>query len=106
MCSIPHTPRWLRQAIRVAVATAALTALAASLPQDVTARGDGGRKARFPDLIAVPNGFGPEGIAIGRGTTFFVGNMFGRGIYRGALRTGRGKVLVASGALRRIRMSE
>ena len=98
MRSIPHPPRWLRQTIRVAIATATLAALAATLPQDVTARGDGGKKARFPDLIAVPNGFGPEGIAIGRGTTFFVGNMFGGALYRGDLRTGRGKVLVASGA--------
>jgi hypothetical protein len=54
-------------------------------------------KTRFPELIAVPNGFGPEGIAIGRGTTLFVGNMFGGAIYLGDLRTGRGTVLVASG---------
>lgn len=55
MRSIPHTPRWLRRTIRVAIATATLAALAATLPHDVTARGDGGKNARFPDLIAVPN---------------------------------------------------
>lgn len=28
-----------------------------------------------PDLIPLPNGFGPEGIAIGNGTTFYVGSL-------------------------------
>jgi sugar lactone lactonase YvrE len=97
MRSIPHTARLLRQTIGVAIATATLAVPAVSLPHNVIAHGDGEIKARFPDLIAVPNGFGPEGIAIGRGTTFFVGNMFGGAIYRGDLRTGRGTVLVASG---------
>ena len=31
-------------------------------------------KAAFPDTIALPNGWQPEGIAIGNGTTFYVGS--------------------------------
>ncbi len=29
----------------------------------------------FPAVISLPDGFQPEGIAIGRGTTFFVGSI-------------------------------
>src|SRR6476660_3043547 len=49
----------------------------------------------FPDVISLPNGFQPEGIAIGRGTTFYVGSIPTGAVYRGDLRTGEGAVLVA-----------
>jgi sugar lactone lactonase YvrE len=45
----------------------------------------------FPDLIQLPAGFGPEGIAVGNGHTFYVGSFFPatRGqILVGDLRTG------------------
>ena len=48
----------------------------------------------FPDLIPLPDGFRPEGIASGRGTSFFVGSIFGGAIYKGDLRTGEGEILV------------
>ena len=48
----------------------------------------------FPETIALPNGFAPEGIAVGRGDTFFVGSIPTGAIYRGSLRTGEGAVLV------------
>jgi sugar lactone lactonase YvrE len=48
----------------------------------------------FPDVIALPTGFQPEGIAIGRGHTFFVGSIPTGAVYRGDLRTGEGAVLV------------
>ena len=48
----------------------------------------------FPNIIPVPDGFYPEGIAVGRGTDFFVGSMLDGDIYRGDLRTGEGAVLV------------
>lgn len=48
----------------------------------------------FPEVIPLPNGFQPEGIAIGRGTTFYVGSIPTGAIYRGDLRTGTGAVLV------------
>jgi len=58
----------------------------------------------FPKIIPLPNGFQPEGIAVGRGTEFFVGSLgrlgedgvtlTGGAIYRGDLRTGQGAILV------------
>ena len=55
-------------------------------------------KASFPDVIALPNGWQPEGIAIGNGTTFYVGSIPTGSIYRGNLRTGKGSTLVAGAA--------
>ncbi len=50
-----------------------------------------------PELIRLPDGFRPEGIAIS-GNTFYVGSIPTGAIYRGDLRTGRGKILFAGGA--------
>jgi outer membrane protein assembly factor BamB len=47
----------------------------------------------FPKLIALPTGFQPEGIAIGR-ETFYVGSIPTGDIYSGDLRTGAGEILV------------
>ncbi|MFO7654144.1 MAG: superoxide dismutase [Candidatus Krumholzibacteriia bacterium] len=49
----------------------------------------------FPAVVPLPDGFHPEGIAGGRGTTFYVGSIAGGAIYRGDLRTGEGELLVA-----------
>ena len=51
-------------------------------------------KAAFPETIALPDGWQPEGIAIGRGTTFYVGSIPTGAIYRGDLRTGQGAPFV------------
>lgn len=48
----------------------------------------------FPGHIQLPDGFRPEGIAVGRGHTFFAGSLGNGSIYRGDLRTGEGAVLV------------
>lgn len=48
----------------------------------------------FPDVIPLPNGFQPEGIAVGMGSTFFVGSIPTGAVYSGDLRTGEGEVLV------------
>ncbi|MBI5841841.1 MAG: SMP-30/gluconolactonase/LRE family protein [Chloroflexi bacterium] len=48
----------------------------------------------FPEVIFLPNGFQPEGIATGRGNTFYVGSIPTGAVYRGDLRTGKGEVLV------------
>lgn len=48
----------------------------------------------FPEVIPLPNGFQPEGIVTGNGTTFFVGSLADGDIYRGDYRTGSGGVLV------------
>ena len=49
----------------------------------------------FPDDISLPNGFQPEGIASGNGSTFYVGSIPTGAVYRGDFRTGTGEVLVA-----------
>lgn len=54
-----------------------------------------GAKAVFPETIPLPNGFRPEGISIGNGTTFYVGSIPTGAVYRGDLRTGEGSLLVA-----------
>ncbi|MBI4673169.1 MAG: superoxide dismutase [Chloroflexi bacterium] len=51
-------------------------------------------KKAFPDVIALPNGFPPEGITIGRGTTLFAGSRTTGAIYQANLRTGKGNILV------------
>jgi sugar lactone lactonase YvrE len=50
----------------------------------------------FPEVIALPAGFQPEGIAVGEGHTFYVGSIPTGAIYRGDLRTGEGTVLPLS----------
>lgn len=49
---------------------------------------------QFPEVIPLPDGFQPEGIATGNGTTFFVGSIPTGAIFRGDYRTGEGEVLV------------
>jgi len=51
-------------------------------------------EATFPETLPLPNGFQPEGISIGNGTTFYVGSIPTGAVYRGDLRTGTGAVLV------------
>ena len=46
----------------------------------------------WPSSIPLPDDFQPEGIAVGQGTTFYVGSLWDGDIYRGDLRTGEGKV--------------
>ncbi|HET6821710.1 MAG TPA: hypothetical protein VFH34_03620 [Anaerolineales bacterium] len=48
----------------------------------------------FPNVIPLPDGFQPEGIATGKGPTFYVGSIPTGAVYRGNLRTGEGDVLV------------
>ena len=44
--------------------------------------------------VPLPNDFQPEGIAVGTGSTFYVGSMHDGDIYRGNLRTGKGAVFI------------
>jgi sugar lactone lactonase YvrE len=50
--------------------------------------------APHPEVISLPNGFNPEGIASGPGTTFFVGSIATGAIYQGDFLTGTGEILV------------
>lgn len=52
-------------------------------------------KEQFPAPIDLPDGFFPEGIAVGKGSTFYVGSLADGSIYKGDLRTGQGAVLTA-----------
>jgi hypothetical protein len=44
----------------------------------------------FPQVVQLPTGFQPEGIEVGRGTTFYVGSVANGALFRGNLRTGKG----------------
>ena len=61
-----------------------------SLPAAASAN----QSTQFPDIIPLPNGFQPEGIVIGRGTTIFAGSLADGSIYQANLRTGEGDILV------------
>ena len=47
-----------------------------------------------PETIPLPNGWQPEGIATGKGNSFYSGSRATGAIYRGSLRSGKGEVLV------------
>jgi len=80
--------RPIRSITLLALAVGALLATAASPAAE----------RPFPETIALPNGFAPEGVAVGRGETFYVGSIPTGAIYRGSLRTGDGAVLVPAAA--------
>jgi sugar lactone lactonase YvrE len=50
--------------------------------------------ATFPDTIRLPDGWQPEGIASGRGTSLYVGSIPTGAVWKGDARTGRGDTLV------------
>ena len=54
--------------------------------------------ATFPGTIRLPDGWQPEGIASGRGTSLYVGSIPTGAVWKGDARTGRGDVLVAGQA--------
>jgi hypothetical protein len=56
----------------------------------------------FPNQIDLPNGFRPEGIESGRGTSFFVGSLADGAIWRGDLRTGSSKELAPGATTGRV----
>ncbi len=51
---------------------------------------------RYPETIALPNGWQPEGIATGKHNSFYSGSRATGAIFKGNLKTGRGDVLVES----------
>jgi sugar lactone lactonase YvrE len=81
-----------RRSTLVLVLIAALVGAAAIAAPAAAAQPD----HPFPATIALPNGWAPEGITAGRGTTVFVGSVGGGGgIWKGDVRTGDGDVFVA-----------
>lgn len=75
----------MRRTSILAVLVALIMAIAA--PVNATS-------ARYPDLIDLPGGFFPEGIAVGRGSTAYVGSLVDGAIWKGDLRTGDGETFV------------
>ncbi|MCC6497303.1 MAG: superoxide dismutase [Propionibacteriaceae bacterium] len=75
--------------IRLAI-TALATGLVATMAPAVT-QAHGGHPA-LPDVIQLPDGFRPEGIAI-RGRTAYFGSLADGDLYAADLRTGKGKVI-------------
>jgi sugar lactone lactonase YvrE len=64
-----------------------MIALLAALSLTLPASGGG---HSFPEVIPLPDGIAPEGIASGSGTEFFTGSLETGAIYKGDLRTGEG----------------
>ena len=75
------------RSLRTVVATVAAALLAAAIAAPALAAPPG------PSQIALPNGWAPEGITAGPGTTVFVGSLSARGVWRGDVRTGQGAVI-------------
>lgn len=77
-----------------------ITALLAALVAALATSSGGGPAIReahaqaFPDLIPLPDGWQPEGIVVGKGTTIYSGSRDNGGIYQADLRTGEGSILV------------
>jgi sugar lactone lactonase YvrE len=67
-----------------------LIALLAALSLTLPASGGG---SSFPEVIVLPEGIAPEGIAGGPGTEFFAGSRENGAIYKGDLRTGEGEFI-------------
>lgn len=59
-------------------------------PPPASQPGTGALPANAPDVIKLPDGFAPEGIAVGQGTTAYVSNRENGAIYRIDLATGHG----------------
>jgi sugar lactone lactonase YvrE len=79
--------------LRIVSALAVLTALSGVLVGASPA--SPAKKAKpFPQVIQLPAGFQPEGIEVGRGTTFYVGSVANGAIYRANLRTGSGAIFI------------
>jgi streptogramin lyase len=74
--------------------TRVLTLAVALLAAAILSGGAPAGQQAFPDLIQLPRGFQPEGIEVGKGTSFYVGSVANGAVYRGDLRTGAGSVLV------------
>jgi len=72
--------------------TLALLLAAGAAP--VAAHDADGHPTTFPARVDLPDGWAPEGITAGRGTTVFAGSLVDGAIWKGNVRTGRGRVLV------------
>lgn len=81
----------MRRLALLAVSTA-IVGLVAGAPAPI-AQADGGGD-QFPHRIDLPDGFQPEGITTGRGTTVYAGSLANGAIWSGDVRTGAGDVVI------------
>ena len=81
---------------RILIALALVLSAAVAVPA-VAHQGKGKSKNKRPDVIALPNGFQPEGITTSKKHTFFAGSRDTGAIYKGSLRSGEGDILVEGG---------
>ncbi|MFI7149916.1 hypothetical protein ACIBO2_33750 [Nonomuraea sp. NPDC050022] len=73
---------------------ATLAALMLAITMGGSAGATSDRRARTsPTSLSLPDGFQPEGIAIGPGPFAFIGSMADGSLYRADLRTGRGAII-------------
>src|SRR3954454_21612416 len=81
---------------RILIALALVLSTAVAVPA-MAEHGKGKGKGARPDVIALPDGFQPEGITTWKKQTFFVGSRATGAIYKGSLRSGEGDTLVDRG---------
>jgi hypothetical protein len=79
--------RWLRVALPLLI----LTALVAAQTPAVAAPPSG---AQPPSVIVLPGATSAEGIARGKGSTFYAGDLFGGDIFRGDVRRGTAELFI------------
>jgi streptogramin lyase len=77
---------------RLRLLAAAFLAVALSLT--LLAPAEAKKPSSYPDRIALPNGFRPEGITIGNRAIAYIGSLADGDIYAADLRTGEGDVVV------------
>jgi hypothetical protein len=80
---------------RIVIAISVLLFAAIAVP---AAAEQGKKKGHGPEVIQLPQGFGPEGITTTKRHTFLVGSRESGAIYKGSLRTGKGDFLVGPSA--------
>src|SRR4051812_5650812 len=79
--------------MKKAVFLAGLVALLVAPPAVAEARAQAHTAPVYPTQFSLPDGFQPEGIAIGPGHAAYFGSRATGDIYRADLRTGTGKVI-------------
>ena len=82
----------MRRTCSTVVGFVMMAALLAQSPADVRAG------ESWPEVIALPNGWLPEGVVTGRGPVIYSGSRANGAIYAADLRTGEGGILVAGQA--------
>jgi sugar lactone lactonase YvrE len=79
---------------RILIALSVLLFAAVAVPAAAEQGKKGKHKGQGPEVIQLPQGFGPEGITTTKRHTFLVGSRESGAIYKGSLRTGEGDFLV------------